>query len=50
MNKDLTDLIPTLPFIENIEDINESTRLYEDLNLYGLTARRFFYLIVISLV
>lgn len=43
MNKELIALIPTLPLIENPEDINESTRLEADLQLFGFQARSFMY-------
>lgn len=42
MNQALISLIPTLPLIENPEDINESTRLEKDLKLNVYEARSFF--------
>jgi len=43
VNQDLIELIPTLPLINNPEDINEATRIEEDLGLHGYHARRFIF-------
>ncbi|MFR9165141.1 MAG: hypothetical protein ACLVKO_02510 [Dysgonomonas sp.] len=43
IDKELIDIIPTLPIILNPEDINESTRLESDLHLYGFQAQGFIY-------
>lgn len=42
MIKKLINLIPTLPLIQNTEDINESTRLEQDLRMNLYQARLFF--------
>lgn len=39
----LISLLPTLPLIENPQDINEATRLEEDLHIYGYPARAFMF-------
>jgi len=41
MHPKLIEIIPTLAMIENPEDINESTRIEQDLRIYGFVARRF---------
>ena len=43
MNQDLIALIPTLPQIKNKGDINESTRLEDDLRLKGHHVRQFIF-------
>ena len=40
MNPKLIEILPTLSIIENPEDINESTRIEQDLRIYGFQARR----------
>lgn len=39
----LISLLPTLPLIENPQDINEATRLEDDLHIYGYPARAFIF-------
>ncbi|GAB6010951.1 hypothetical protein [Viscerimonas tarda] len=41
MNNELIAIIPTLPLIQNVEDINESTRIEQDLKLQGPYAMKF---------
>jgi hypothetical protein len=41
MENELLNIIPTLPYIENTEDINESTRVNQDLRLDAAYARKF---------
>jgi hypothetical protein len=43
MKKELIELIPTLHLIENVEDINEATRIRQDLKLYDGYARKFLF-------
>lgn len=43
MNRELIEIIPTLPIIQNPEDINESTKIEKDLKLSGSDARRFLF-------
>lgn len=43
LSKELIELIPTLPLIVNKGDINEATRIEEDLGLHGYHARRFIF-------
>jgi len=43
MNQELITLIPTLSYIKNKGDINESTRIEEDLKLRGHYVRQFIF-------
>ena len=43
MNKELINIIPTLPLIQNAEDINESTRIGQDLRLDVIYAHKFLF-------
>jgi len=43
IDKKLIELLPTLPLIENPQDINESTKLEQDLKLFGYPARTFIF-------
>lgn len=43
MNPELIKIIPNLPIIENVQDINKSTRIKRDLKLSGSAARKFLF-------